>query len=180
MIFATDNEAGHRILGHLYNRAASEFPKMRSEVTDRRRGFSLPTLFDDLDGLEHIGCDDNMQVPAAEIVADRLLMRAKHGEVKIEVWPGLFTEEEIDRASASNHPWHVEIAKQLSRIRRHVSGVHLSVSQARQADLLRALRRGVRRTAFRWRIDMKAENKRLAFLESEAFMQPVGGFPIRT
>jgi hypothetical protein len=52
MIFATDNEAGHRIMAHLYNRAASEFPKMRSEVIDRRRGFSLPTLFDDLDGPE--------------------------------------------------------------------------------------------------------------------------------
>lgn len=52
MIFATDNEADHRIMGHLYNRAASEFLKMRSEVIDRRRGFSLPTLFDDLDGPE--------------------------------------------------------------------------------------------------------------------------------
>ncbi len=37
MIFATDHEAGNRIMAHLYTQAADEFPAMRTEAR-RRRG----------------------------------------------------------------------------------------------------------------------------------------------
>ena len=32
MIFATSNEVGHRIMSHLYNTAAKQFPAMRAEA----------------------------------------------------------------------------------------------------------------------------------------------------
>ncbi len=38
MIFVTDNDAGNRIMTHLYQNAAREFPKMRTEAVERRRG----------------------------------------------------------------------------------------------------------------------------------------------
>lgn len=52
MIFATDHEAGHRIMTNLYNTAANEFPAMRTEARQRRariaeREAGVQTLFDD-------------------------------------------------------------------------------------------------------------------------------------
>jgi three-Cys-motif partner protein len=38
MVFATDNEAGNRIMGDLYNDAANRLPGMRREAFDRVRG----------------------------------------------------------------------------------------------------------------------------------------------
>ncbi len=49
MIFATDNEAGNDIMTYLYNRAAREFPKMRLEVIDRKKGYTEQRLFEDVD-----------------------------------------------------------------------------------------------------------------------------------
>lgn len=47
MVFATDNEAGDRIMSDLYNRAARELPAMRQEVIDRIRG-QMSLDFDDI------------------------------------------------------------------------------------------------------------------------------------
>ena len=44
MIFATDNQAGNDIMEHLYGQAARDFPTMREEAEDIRRG--TPRLFD--------------------------------------------------------------------------------------------------------------------------------------
>jgi hypothetical protein len=55
MIFATDHEAGHRIMTSLYNRAADEFPAMRDAARRKRHRLSeeaqgVSTLFgDDID-----------------------------------------------------------------------------------------------------------------------------------
>jgi hypothetical protein len=38
LIFATDNEAGDRIMSHLYGRALDEFPRMRQQAIDQRKG----------------------------------------------------------------------------------------------------------------------------------------------
>lgn len=38
MIFATDDEAGTRIMGHLYTKAFREIPEMRQAIRDERRG----------------------------------------------------------------------------------------------------------------------------------------------
>ena len=38
LIFATDHEAGNRIMAHLYNRAVKEFPRMRQHAIDQRTG----------------------------------------------------------------------------------------------------------------------------------------------
>ncbi len=38
MIFATDNEAGTRIMEHIYGQAAAQIPEMRKEAADRRSG----------------------------------------------------------------------------------------------------------------------------------------------
>jgi three-Cys-motif partner protein len=38
MIFATDNEAGTRIMEHIYRRAAARMPAMQQEALDRARG----------------------------------------------------------------------------------------------------------------------------------------------
>ena len=35
MIFATSNEVGHRIMSHLYNTAAKQFPAMQAEAKSR-------------------------------------------------------------------------------------------------------------------------------------------------
>ena len=45
LIFATDHEAGNRIMAHLYNRAVKEFPRMRQHAIDQRTGAAR--LFDD-------------------------------------------------------------------------------------------------------------------------------------
>lgn len=37
MIFATSNEVGHKIMSHLYNTAAAQFPAMQAEARDRRQ-----------------------------------------------------------------------------------------------------------------------------------------------
>jgi hypothetical protein len=38
MIFATDNDAGDKIMGDIYNKTASQMPAMRREARDRKRG----------------------------------------------------------------------------------------------------------------------------------------------
>ncbi|MGZ6589275.1 MAG: three-Cys-motif partner protein TcmP [Solirubrobacteraceae bacterium] len=38
MVFATDNAAGDRIMGDIYNKAASQMTQMRQEARDRKRG----------------------------------------------------------------------------------------------------------------------------------------------
>lgn len=38
MVFATDHQAGTRIMGHLYSRAADEIPQMRQAILDERAG----------------------------------------------------------------------------------------------------------------------------------------------
>ena len=45
LIFGTDNEAGDRIMSHLYGRALQEFPRMRQQAIDQRKG--RLRLFDD-------------------------------------------------------------------------------------------------------------------------------------
>lgn len=45
MIFGTDNQAGNYIMSHLYQKALSNFPRMRQEAIDRRQG--ALRLFDD-------------------------------------------------------------------------------------------------------------------------------------
>lgn len=45
LIFATDNDAGDRIMSHLYGRALQEFPRMRQQAIDQRKG--TMRLFDD-------------------------------------------------------------------------------------------------------------------------------------
>ena len=52
MIFATDHDAGNRIMTNLYNTAANEFPAMRTDARRRRqrlaeREAGVQTLFDD-------------------------------------------------------------------------------------------------------------------------------------
>lgn len=37
LVFATDNEAGNRIMSHLYGEAARRFPQMQQQAADRRR-----------------------------------------------------------------------------------------------------------------------------------------------
>jgi len=57
MIFATDNDAGTRIMSDLYRRAAAEFPQMRRQARERRRRLHeerggilrLPGLEEDLE-----------------------------------------------------------------------------------------------------------------------------------
>lgn len=57
MIFATDKDAGQRIMSDLYRRAAVDFPQMRRQVRERRRRrreegagiFRLPGLEENLD-----------------------------------------------------------------------------------------------------------------------------------
>lgn len=49
LIFASDHDAGDRIMRHLYGRALDEFPKMRQQAVDQRKG--TMRLFDD-DALE--------------------------------------------------------------------------------------------------------------------------------
>lgn len=44
LIFTTYNEAGDRIMSHLYGRALQEFPRMRQQAIDQRKG-TMP-LFD--------------------------------------------------------------------------------------------------------------------------------------
>lgn len=48
MIFATDNEAGNRIMASLYNKAASELPEMRQEALDKVRG-QMTLALDDVE-----------------------------------------------------------------------------------------------------------------------------------
>jgi len=50
LIFATDHPAGNEIMTHLYSRALAEFPAMRQQARDLRRG--TPRLFDEAPGLE--------------------------------------------------------------------------------------------------------------------------------
>ena len=45
LVFATDSKAGNRIMVHLYDRALKEFPRMRKQAIDQRRG--AVSLFDD-------------------------------------------------------------------------------------------------------------------------------------
>jgi three-Cys-motif partner protein len=45
LIFATDHDAGDRIMRHLYGRALEEFPRMRQQAIDQRKG--AMRLFDD-------------------------------------------------------------------------------------------------------------------------------------
>lgn len=47
LIFATDHDAGDRIMRHLYGKALEEFPKMRQQAIDQRKG--TMRLFDDFD-----------------------------------------------------------------------------------------------------------------------------------
>lgn len=52
MIFATDHDAGNRIMTNLYNTAANEFPAMRTDARLHRerlaeREAGIQTLFDD-------------------------------------------------------------------------------------------------------------------------------------
>jgi three-Cys-motif partner protein len=53
MIFATDSEPGHKIMGYLYNRAASSFPQMRQQARSQRAQLAFEaegqfSLFGDL------------------------------------------------------------------------------------------------------------------------------------
>ena len=43
MIFATDHDAGNRIMGYLYAAAARDLPRMAEEAHQERRG--VTTLF---------------------------------------------------------------------------------------------------------------------------------------
>jgi three-Cys-motif partner protein len=52
LIFATDHDAGDRIMRHLYGRALDEFPKMRRQAIDQRRG--ALRLFDDEESGEQL------------------------------------------------------------------------------------------------------------------------------
>ena len=38
LLFATDHDAGYRIMSYLYQRALVDFPKMREDAIDERRG----------------------------------------------------------------------------------------------------------------------------------------------
>ncbi|MGI8674307.1 MAG: three-Cys-motif partner protein TcmP, partial [Thermoleophilaceae bacterium] len=47
MLFATDNEAGTRIMEHVYRRAAGRIPAMQQEARDRaRRQTALDLVLD--------------------------------------------------------------------------------------------------------------------------------------
>lgn len=46
LIFATDHDAGDRIMRHLYGKALDDFPKMRQQAIDQRKG--AMRLFDDV------------------------------------------------------------------------------------------------------------------------------------
>lgn len=52
MVFATDNEAGDRIMSALYLRASATMPKMRREARDRQRGQTSLDLGGQLDQSE--------------------------------------------------------------------------------------------------------------------------------
>jgi three-Cys-motif partner protein len=58
MIFATDNEAGTRIMSHLYARAAAQFPAMRKEARLRRR-----EIEDERRGIRRLFSVDELDVP---------------------------------------------------------------------------------------------------------------------
>jgi three-Cys-motif partner protein len=49
MIFATDNEAGDRIMTHLYNQALKEFPAMRREAVARHKAAPAPAPVEPLE-----------------------------------------------------------------------------------------------------------------------------------
>ena len=48
MVFATDNEAGNRIMADIYNKAARQLPAMRQDAVDRIRG-QMTLDFDDVE-----------------------------------------------------------------------------------------------------------------------------------
>ncbi|HTU39182.1 MAG TPA: three-Cys-motif partner protein TcmP [Acidimicrobiales bacterium] len=60
MLFATDSEAGHRILSHLYDQAANEFPNMAQDARRMRDSLQLQEsgqfdFFSSLGGIEALG-----------------------------------------------------------------------------------------------------------------------------
>lgn len=59
MIFATDHDAGNRIMTSLYNRAANEFPAMREAARQRRA-----RLADEAAGLQSLFGDDFVDIAA--------------------------------------------------------------------------------------------------------------------
>jgi three-Cys-motif partner protein len=74
MIFATDHEAGERIMTDLYRKAADEFPEMRRQARERRRQrqeqaqgiFRLPGLEEHLDAVVRRGENFYEHAPPAE------------------------------------------------------------------------------------------------------------------
>jgi len=70
MIFATDHDAGNRIMTNLYNTAANEFPGMRADARRRRQRLAeseagIQTLFDDAAGSPPVGQRERLYEHAA-------------------------------------------------------------------------------------------------------------------
>jgi three-Cys-motif partner protein len=62
MIFATDNDAGTRIMSDLYRRAAAEFPQMRRQARERRR-----RLHEEQDGILRLpGLEEDLEAAAMQ------------------------------------------------------------------------------------------------------------------